>query len=200
VRFADASVLGREDGWLHAPWITRPQATPRLAWTRHRLLQALQDHDAHAAEYWAGFAASALAHDTSGTRGRYTLASRELDAVIAVCDAVRADPAWRASIAERAHVVHCTAAQLTRAFRRALGMAPHQFVRRERLRHAASLLAAGESVSRTCYASGFDNLSHFVRSFRREFGLTPSQWRTNGPTALRRQIDGKVQAERVPLR
>jgi AraC-like DNA-binding protein len=36
------------------------------------------------------------------------------------------------------------------------------------------MLRDGEPVTTTCYAVGFGNLSHFIRSFRRRFGTAPS--------------------------
>lgn len=46
-----------------------------------------------------------------------------------------------------------------------------------RLRFAMSLLCASDlSVTDVCYASGFSTLSHFERSFKREFGRPPSAY------------------------
>ena len=39
------------------------------------------------------------------------------------------------------------------------------------------MLLDGENVTTTCYAVGFGNLSHFIRSFRRRFGTAPSSLR-----------------------
>ena len=39
---------------------------------------------------------------------------------------------------------------------------------------ATVVMISGASVTTTCYAVGFNNLSHFIRSFRRRFGSPPS--------------------------
>jgi AraC-like DNA-binding protein len=63
-----------------------------------------------------------------------------------------------------------------RVFRELSGTPPHAHLRRVRLAHAARLLREGASVTDACFDSGFSNLSHFSRSFRRAFGLPPSRY------------------------
>jgi AraC-like DNA-binding protein len=47
---------------------------------------------------------------------------------------------------------------------------------RVRLLRAAQRLRAGAGVTDTCYATGFNNLSHFIRTFRRTLGVPPSRF------------------------
>jgi AraC-like DNA-binding protein len=61
-----------------------------------------------------------------------------------------------------------------RIFRELAGRPPHRYLVEVRLTRAAARLRDGMSVTDTCHASGFRNLSHFVRSFRRRFGVSPS--------------------------
>ena len=63
-----------------------------------------------------------------------------------------------------------------RLFRRVLGVTPHQFLLRARLRHAARLLADGRGVTDTAYDVGFQDLSNFVRTFHRAAGASPLQF------------------------
>jgi AraC family transcriptional regulator len=63
-----------------------------------------------------------------------------------------------------------------RLFNRVLGITPHQFLLRARLRHAARLLADGRSVTDTAYDVGFQDLSNFVRTFHRAAGTSPKQF------------------------
>ena len=61
-----------------------------------------------------------------------------------------------------------------RVFAGALGVTPHQYLLRCRLRHAARLLAeADRSVTDVAMDVGFADLSNFVRTFRRAAGLPP---------------------------
>jgi len=61
-----------------------------------------------------------------------------------------------------------------------------QFVLGQRLRRAHELLTdaahAGWNISAIAMAAGFDDLSHFNRSFRRRYGATPSDIRRAGRT------------------
>jgi AraC family transcriptional regulator len=65
-----------------------------------------------------------------------------------------------------------------RLFSRVLGVTPHQYLVRVRLARAANLLAEREhSVTQVAYAVGFQDLSNFVRTFRRAAGVSPSIFR-----------------------
>jgi len=63
----------------------------------------------------------------------------------------------------------------TRLFADLVGMPPHRYRLRARLDAAHAMLRAGRSVTDTCYACGFNNLSHFSRSFARAYGAPPSR-------------------------
>lgn len=65
-----------------------------------------------------------------------------------------------------------------RIFSKVLGVTPHQYLLRSRLRHAARLLADRErSVTDIAYDVGFADLSNFVRTFRRAAGVSPRGFR-----------------------
>src|SRR5262249_12251636 len=65
-----------------------------------------------------------------------------------------------------------------RTFRRVLGVTPHQYLLRSRLRRAANLLADGaRSITDTAYDVGFADLSNFVRTFHRAAGVSPRAFR-----------------------
>jgi len=65
-----------------------------------------------------------------------------------------------------------------RLFSSVLGVTPHQYLVRSRLRHAARLLADDErSVTDVAYDVGFGDLSNFVRTFHRAAGVSPRRFR-----------------------
>lgn len=67
---------------------------------------------------------------------------------------------------------------LLRLFSGVLGVTPHQYLVRSRLRHAARLLADDEiSVTDVAYDVGFGDLSNFVRTFHRAAGVSPGKFR-----------------------
>ncbi|WP_284735817.1 helix-turn-helix transcriptional regulator [Dongia deserti] len=65
-----------------------------------------------------------------------------------------------------------------RLFARVLGVTPHQYLVRCRLRHAARLLAdPARSITDVAFDVGFADLSNFVRTFRRAAGVSPRVFR-----------------------
>lgn len=65
-----------------------------------------------------------------------------------------------------------------RTFKLATGITPHQWLLRTRLRHAAErLVASPDPITEIALDVGFDDLSNFIRSFRAEFGVSPSRYR-----------------------
>jgi AraC-like DNA-binding protein len=67
-----------------------------------------------------------------------------------------------------------------RVFSRVLGVTPHQYLVRSRLRRAARLLAAGDMpVTEVALEVGFADLSNFVRTFRRAAGVSPARFSKN---------------------
>jgi AraC-like DNA-binding protein len=65
-----------------------------------------------------------------------------------------------------------------RLFARVLGVTPHQYLVRARLRRAAKLLAeSGKPVTEIALDAGFNDLSNFVRSFHRAAGVSPRGFR-----------------------
>ena len=65
-----------------------------------------------------------------------------------------------------------------RLFSKTIGVTPHQYLVRSRLRHAARLLTDEDfSITDIAYDVGFCDLSNFVRTFRRAAGLSPGSFR-----------------------
>ena len=65
-----------------------------------------------------------------------------------------------------------------RLFSGVLGVTPHQYLVRSRLRHAARLLAGdSRSITEVAFDVGFGDLSNFVRTFHRAAGVSPRVFR-----------------------
>jgi AraC family transcriptional regulator len=190
VAFEPHAACEDEAAWARTRWVARETGTPRLAYVHARLGAAAATGNAFELERWGLGALTALRADGAGhnTRGPYAARGADVDAVIAVCRDVEADCVARTSIADRARRVGMTSTRLTHCFRRYLQMSPHQYVVRWRLAAATNLLDAGASVSEGCYRSGFENLSHFCRSFRRAFGVRASEWRSLPLRERRRKV------------
>jgi AraC-like DNA-binding protein len=110
----------------------------------------------------------------------------------AACDAPARDRAravevaeWLAAHAHESIDLSAAAARaglsefhFLRVFGRVLGVTPHQYLVRARLRRAARLLADEQrSVTEVALEAGFADLSNFVRTFHRAAGAAPRAFR-----------------------
>ena len=81
-----------------------------------------------------------------------------------------------------------------RLFSDVLGVTPHQYLLRSRLRHAARRLADDDSaITDIAYDVGFGDLSNFVRTFHRAAGASPLRFRQAS------RGDRKIFQERLAL-
>jgi AraC-like DNA-binding protein len=82
-----------------------------------------------------------------------------------------------------------------RTFSKVLGVTPHQYLVRTRLRRAARLLADGAlPITDVALEAGFHDLSNFIRTFRRAAGVSPREFRKAS------RGDRKILQERLDAR
>ena len=80
-------------------------------------------------------------------------------------------------------------------FRKYYNDSPRRWMTRQRLIHAGVLLVSGGvSVSQAGNECGFPNTSHFIKLFRKEFGMTPAVYRATyaGGATSERRVAQKV--------
>jgi len=66
-----------------------------------------------------------------------------------------------------------------RDFKRIYNTSPSKWIKSKRLEHAKNLLIdTNLNINQICYDCGFINSSHFIKSFKQEFGLPPHQFRS----------------------
>lgn len=81
-----------------------------------------------------------------------------------------------------ANVSFVSPSHLGRLFRQRMRVSPLRHLKQVRLERAAQLLRAGAAaVADVARRVGYRNASHFVRDFRRMFGVTPLDYRRHGP-------------------
>ena len=74
--------------------------------------------------------------------------------------------------------LHVSTSGLHRKIKAITGITPHEMVRIMRLKRAASLFRRGErNITQVMYQVGMKNPSHFASSFRKYFGVNPSDYR-----------------------
>jgi AraC-like DNA-binding protein len=99
---------------------------------------------------------------------------RAVDAALWI-DAHSAEPVDLESAAREAGL---SAFHFLRLFAKVLGVTPHQYLLRSRLRRSARLLAEGApSITEVAFEVGFGDLSNFVRTFHRAAGVSPRSFR-----------------------
>jgi AraC family transcriptional regulator len=84
------------------------------------------------------------------------------------------------SLAKLASIAGLSRYHFLRTFKSVTGITPHQWILRARLREAAKrLVSSREPITEVALDVGFDDLSNFIRSFRAEFGTSPSKYRVS---------------------
>lgn len=168
-----ASVPGRADS-------LRVATSDRTLFERHRLLQALADADRLSVE----FAADALLPFLcAGRREPPTELRRSkrfpahLRRIGDAVDLLTHEYAQQHSVFELARRVAMSPYHFVRTFAALAGCPPHRYQLEVRLRIASTRLLEGDTVTSAAFACGFQNLSHFVRTFHKHFGVSPGKYR-----------------------
>lgn len=95
-----------------------------------------------------------------------------------------AEPLTLAIVAKAAH---SSPSHLSHLFRKTLGISPMAHLNELRLERARNLLSncSEQSVTEVAWATGFGDLRHFERMFKRSTGVTPSQFRERSDATVR---------------
>jgi AraC-like DNA-binding protein len=171
---AEAEDFDPANSWARS---ARPvvRASNRLRYLYWGMQRALREREPMLAEYCASdiFRVSDET-DASALIREHKLAwyAERVDAVRARLDA---EFDHSHTVSESARSVGMSAFHFSRLFTELVGVPPHRYLRRARLRAARTMLRDGRSVTETCFACGFNNLSHFSRSYCKQYGVTPSR-------------------------
>jgi AraC-like DNA-binding protein len=95
---------------------------------------------------------------------------------LAVAQAVLAAPSRVRLFADLCGEAGVSVRTMQRVFRKEVGIDFESWRRQARLTKAVELLVAGRSVKEVAFAVGYRQVSAFVETFRRTFGLTPKAW------------------------
>lgn len=111
---------------------------------------------------------------SSGLRSRKLSRAQEKDAKSLILDNLHGN----VSIAELAEACRLSRGYFIHAFRETTGMTPYQWLLRERINRARTLLLETDaSLSEVAISCGFSDQSHFTRVFTNVVGTTPGLWR-----------------------
>lgn len=171
--YTEASIeSARSEGlaWTRAPLV---RATNRTAYLHHRLSACGPGEEAHA----EALAGALLWATCAGPRPRAVVRADRLRWYAARVDRAKALMEARygeaLSLTTLARAVGMSVHHFARVFAELEGTPPHRYLASVRLARAQALLLEGASVTETSLAVGFGSLSHFVTTFRQQFGVTP---------------------------
>ncbi len=105
-------------------------------------------------------------------------AQRAPAVLLSAITAMRSDMSriWKAG--DIAGLTHLSASQTRRLFQKHLRMSPRQWLLRERLIHAQSvMLRSAAPLTEIAESCGFCDVYHFSREFKRSVGIAPAAWR-----------------------
>ena len=121
----------------------------------------------------------------SKARRRPTCERRRVAMVEAVKELIVMQCGTNQSLETLARSVHCSAGQLARIFPAQTGFSVHAYQQHIRLRTSLQLLRETPlELSAVAAQLGFASHSHFSTVFRRQFGISPSEFARNHPRSL----------------
>src|SRR5699024_6474896 len=78
------------------------------------------------------------------------------------------------TLLELSRIIHMNDCKLKHSFKQYFRKTVYEFIREQRYDKAFSLLEGGEyNVSQAAFAVGYTNVSHFSKSFKERFGISP---------------------------
>ena len=105
---------------------------------------------------------------------RGKLSARQLRTVV---DFIHAHVRHEVPLTALAEMAHVSPFHFARQFRATVGVAPHQYVLRQRVQHAIALAKAGKlPLAQIAVESGFHDQAHLTKAFRKLVGTTPARY------------------------
>ena len=81
------------------------------------------------------------------------------------------------TVSQLARYTFTSREHLSRAFKEYTMESIHGYLTNLRMQHCRRAIAAGASIQEACTSSGFSNYTSFLKSFRKLYGITPSDYR-----------------------
>lgn len=82
------------------------------------------------------------------------------------------------TLSELAEICHFSKNHIIGIVKKEFGITPYEYLKHERLRHAARLIGSTSmSIELAAEQSGFNDYTVFFRAFKSIYGMSPSEWR-----------------------
>lgn len=110
-------------------------------------------------------------------------------------DYIRANYMRDISVEDIARTVGLDRRYLSRIFKADMGVTMQEFLIQTRLEHSALYLKQGESVTQAAALSGYADVFHFSKMFKKSFGVSPREYRDEAKKHSHTHSDRKVRFE-----
>lgn len=74
---------------------------------------------------------------------------------------------------------HVSKYHIAHLFKQSMGISTHQYILRKRLYAARNILLSGTPPQEVCHLCGFGDYTSFFRAFKKEFGISPKDFKDN---------------------
>ncbi len=99
--------------------------------------------------------------------------------LIDILDYINNNFAYIKNINQLSNDLHISVTTLERYFKRYLFTSPKRYLEDRKLSKSCMLLRQNKSVTEACFESGFEDYSHFITIFKRNFNTTPLKYKKN---------------------
>lgn len=96
--------------------------------------------------------------------------------IASICQSLQQTPGNNATLADRSARLHLDEKTIQRLFQKGTGMTFGQWRQQARLMQALERIAVGEKIIEVAGALGYESPSAFATMFKKQFGVTPSQF------------------------
>lgn len=179
------------------PFLTGP-CDPEIFWRHREYVRRLEHADSDPLEMlWADVTGLQLIADVleSAFQKRGVRKQRRMSTHADHYERVEAAKAFLASrlggpvtLDEVADAASASPFNFARMFRTQTGLPVHRYLTLLRLRASLERVASSEDITSVALDLGFSSHSHFTGLFRREFGITPSEFRKRATSAKARKM------------
>lgn len=162
--------------FFSGPVHRNPQLADRLLWLHRFLEKSPGDADPLVGEAAIDEVMSALFHCHGELPAPSCVHSLSVARVRKVREFMDAHLDQKITLDELAGLVDLSPYYFLRMFKAATGMPPHAYLCRLRVEEAKKLLARGDAVCDAAQSAGFYDQSHFIRSFKAAYGISPGEY------------------------